>query len=92
MSNLILLPFYFLKIAVYYNDMKAGIAYSDNQNSDLIEIRSELEQKRRGFHLLTELSVSLRQSSGSESVFAPAARRINAALNMQRTVVLEKDG
>jgi signal transduction histidine kinase/BarA-like signal transduction histidine kinase len=53
-----------------------------------IAIRHELEQKRRGFSLLAELAVSLRQSAGYESVFVPAARRINAALNMQRTAVL----
>ncbi|MDR2528125.1 MAG: response regulator [Synergistaceae bacterium] len=59
-----------------------------------IAIRHELEQKRRGFALLAELSVSLRRRAGrdSASVFASAARRINAALNMQRTVVLTPDG
>ena len=57
-----------------------------------IAIRHELEQKRRGFALLAELSVSLRRRPGHESVFEsvfiPAARRLNAALNMQRTAVL----
>ncbi|MDR2861800.1 MAG: response regulator [Syntrophobacterales bacterium] len=57
-----------------------------------IAIRYELEQKRRGFSLLAELAVSLRQSASYESVFIPAARRINAALNMQRTIVLVPDG
>ena len=57
-----------------------------------VAIRLELEQKRRGFSLLAELSVSLRQSAGYENVFIPAARRINAALNMQRTIVLVPDG
>ena len=59
-----------------------------------IAIRHELEQKRRGFALLAELSVSLRRRAGRESasVFASAARRINAALNMQRTAVLTPDG
>ncbi|MDR2522345.1 MAG: response regulator [Synergistaceae bacterium] len=60
-----------------------------------IAIRHELEQKRRGFALLAELSVSLRRRSGHESifesVFIPAARRLNAALNMQRTAVLTLD-
>ena len=60
-------------------------------DSNSITIRHELEQKRRGFSLLAELSVSLRHSSGSESVFVPTARRINATLNMQRTVVLVPD-
>jgi len=57
-----------------------------------IDIRYELEQKRRGFSLLSELTVSLRQNAGYESVFVPAAKRINATLNMQRTVVLVRDG
>ncbi|MCL2517778.1 MAG: response regulator [Oscillospiraceae bacterium] len=57
-----------------------------------ISIRYELEQKRRGFSLLSELSVSLRQNSGYENIFIPASRRINAALNMQRTAVLVHDG
>ena len=56
-----------------------------------IVIRGELEQKRRGFSLLSELSVSLRQGAGYENVFILTARRINAALNMQRTVVLVRD-
>jgi signal transduction histidine kinase/ActR/RegA family two-component response regulator len=53
-----------------------------------IAIRHELEQKRRGFALLAELAVSLRGNFSYESVFVPVARRINAALNMQRTAVL----
>ena len=57
-------------------------------DSDSILIRHELEQKRRGFALLAELTVSLRQKAGYEDVFLPVAKRINAALNMQRTVVL----
>ena len=56
-----------------------------------VAIRGELEQKRRGFRLLAELSVSLRHDTGYESVFIPVAKRINAALNMQRTIVLARD-
>ena len=55
-----------------------------------IAIRCELEQKRRGFSLLSELSVLLRQGVSYNNVFIPVAKRINAALNMQRTVVLMK--
>ncbi len=57
-----------------------------------IAIRHELEHKRRGFSLLAELSVSLRGGEDTQDVFWPAARRINAALNMQRTLVLFPDG
>ena len=57
-----------------------------------IAIRHELEQKRRGFSLLAELSVSLRQDASYENVFVPVTKRINAALNMQRTAVLVHDG
>ncbi|GHU06602.1 hypothetical protein FACS1894158_13530 [Betaproteobacteria bacterium] len=53
-----------------------------------IAIRHELEQKRRGFSLLAELSVSLRQTAGYEGLLETVARRINGALNMQKTVVL----
>ena len=53
-------------------------------------VRIELEQKRRGFALLAELAVSLRQNASYENAFIPVARRVNAALNMQRSVVLEK--
>jgi signal transduction histidine kinase/ActR/RegA family two-component response regulator len=53
-----------------------------------IAIRHELEQKRRGFVLLAELAVSLRERSSYENVFVSVARRINGALNMQRTAVL----
>ena len=57
-----------------------------------VAIRLELEQKRRGFRLLAELTTSLRQNAaGYESVLIPIAKRISAALNMQRTIVLEKD-
>jgi len=57
-------------------------------DAQLISIRHELEQKRRGFKLLSELTVSLRQIHKEENIFIPVAKRINAALNMQRTVVL----
>ncbi|GHU34267.1 hypothetical protein AGMMS50256_27650 [Betaproteobacteria bacterium] len=53
-----------------------------------ITIRHELEQKRRGFSLLAELSVSLRQTAGYEGLLETVARRINGALNMQKTIVL----
>lgn len=53
-----------------------------------IAIRHELEQKRRGFSLLSELSVSLRSGDNYDSVFVTVAKRLNAILNMQRTVML----
>lgn len=53
-----------------------------------IAIRHELEHKRRGFSLLAELSVSLRQGTATEDIFMLATQRINAALNMQKTAVL----
>ncbi len=54
-------------------------------------IRLELEQKRRSFALLAELAVSLLQSADEENMFITVAKRINAALNMQRTVVLKRN-
>lgn len=60
-------------------------------DSKSIAIRHELEQKRRGFSLLAELSVSLREGSADEEVFLPVTKRINSALNMQKTIVLFPD-
>ncbi len=57
-----------------------------------IALRHELEQKRRGFRLMSGLSEALRHDSSYESVFVSVSRRINAALNMQRTVVLIPEG
>jgi len=56
-------------------------------DTQTIAIRHELEQKRRGFALLAELAVSLQQGS-DESVFFLTTKRLNATLNMQKTVVL----
>jgi diguanylate cyclase (GGDEF)-like protein len=53
-----------------------------------ILVRHELEQKRRGFALLAELSVSLRQVKDPERILEMVVQRINAALNMQKTAVL----
>ncbi len=59
-----------------------------------IEIRHELEQKRRGFSLMAELAVTLGQEADYRTLFVSVARRINATLNMQRTAILtpEEDG
>ncbi|MDR0441241.1 MAG: GGDEF domain-containing protein, partial [Candidatus Accumulibacter sp.] len=57
-----------------------------------IAIRHELEQKRRGFSLLAELAVSLRHASEYEIIMQTAARRINSALNMQKTAILTPTG
>ena len=54
-------------------------------------IRHELEQKRRGFGLMAELAVTLGQDGDYGSVFVSVSKRINAALNMQRTAVLVPD-
>ena len=54
-------------------------------------IRLELENKRRGFALLAELAATLQQNIGDINVFIHIAKRINAALNMQRTVILKKN-
>ena len=55
-------------------------------------LRHELELKRRGFQLLASLAVSLRQTDNYEDVFVTVAQRINASLNMQKTIVLLADG
>lgn len=60
-------------------------------DSQSIAIRHELEQKRRGFSLLAEFSVSLCGGDSGEDVFFPVTQRINSALNMQKTAVLFPD-
>jgi diguanylate cyclase (GGDEF) domain len=60
-------------------------------DSQSIAIRHELEQKRRGFSLMADLAVALEQESDYENVFVSVSRRINAALNMQRTAILVSD-
>ncbi len=57
-----------------------------------IAIRHELEQKRRGFSLMADLAIILEQDANYEGVFDSTSRRINAALNMQRTAVLVPEG
>jgi len=58
---------------------------SDNQS---VAIRQELRQKRQGFSLMAELAVGLWQDLDNDAFFASVSRRLNHALNMQRTVVL----
>lgn len=75
--------------------VEQNIAKVFQLDTQSIQIRHELEQKRRGFALLAELSVILRNAVGYQGIFEPVAQRINAALNMQKTVVLtpaEKEG
>ena len=60
-------------------------------DSQSVAIRHELEQKRRGFSLMADLAVALEQDTDYENVFVSVSRRINAALNMQRTAVLVPD-
>lgn len=60
-------------------------------DAQTIAIRHELEQKRRGFSLLAELAISIQQSFSYEEIIRTVTRRINAALNMQKTVLLSVD-
>ena len=53
-----------------------------------IVTRYELERKRRGFRLMSDLMTLLLEHSDTQNVITSAAQRINATLNMQRTVVL----
>ena len=59
-------------------------------DTQTIRTRYELEQKRRGFELLASLAVSLRNKTDYAEMFAVVAQRINAALNMQKTLVLSE--
>ncbi|MDR1920540.1 MAG: GGDEF domain-containing protein [Candidatus Adiutrix sp.] len=53
-----------------------------------IAIRHELEQKRRGFRLMADLAVAIGRELDYDDVFTSVSRRLNAALDMQRTAVL----
>lgn len=53
-----------------------------------IAIRHELEQRRRGFHLISDLMLLIRERDNREETIANIARRINATLSMQKTIVL----
>ncbi len=61
-------------------------------DTHLKKLSFELELKRRGFSLLSELAVSLRKNENHTEIFSSVTRRINAALNMQRTLVLVPSG
>ena len=67
-----------------------SIARKLSTDLQAVAIRHELEQKRRGFKLMAELA-SLDQNTDYETLFVSISRRINAALNMQRTAVLIPD-
>ena len=58
-------------------------------DAESVAIRHELEQKRRGFKLMAELTGSQARHGDPESLFVSISRRLNAALGMQRTVVLK---
>ncbi|MDR2869338.1 MAG: GGDEF domain-containing protein [Deferribacteraceae bacterium] len=74
---------YFKKLA------ESSIAKILSLDAQTMAMHSELEQKRRGFSLMAELAVAMNQDDTDyEDVFCFVSRRINAALNMQRTVVL----
>ncbi|GHV50825.1 hypothetical protein FACS1894216_03700 [Synergistales bacterium] len=61
-------------------------------NTHNSEIRYELEHKRRGFALISDLASNLWLGGGSRQVFDTVAGKTNAALNMQRTAILTPNG
>ena len=56
-----------------------------------VSLRYDREIKQRGFHLIAELAVSLRQTTDYSDAFTMAVQRINAALYMQKTAVFLAD-
>lgn len=52
-----------------------------------IVTRYELERKRRGFRLMSDLMGLLLEQGAAQEVITSAAQRINATLDMQRTAV-----
>ncbi len=62
-------------------------------DTQAITLRFELELMRRGFKLIAELNEYLRNSAGDYvDALVEVARRMNAALNMQKTLVLLSNG
>lgn len=79
--------------AAYYrgrtNSLAAALLQTDARLSSQ---RHELEQKRSGFALLARLTESLNSVDANEQeIFRRASAEINAALGMQRTLVLAPD-
>ncbi|MDR2507313.1 MAG: sensor domain-containing diguanylate cyclase [Candidatus Accumulibacter sp.] len=61
-------------------------------DTQMIAIRHELEQKRRGFRLMSELAFTMmNRETDHENDFIVVCRHINVILNMQRTVLLVPD-
>ena len=56
-----------------------------------VTLRYEREIKQRGFQLIAELAVSLRQTKNYGEVFTLTVQRMNAALYMQKTAVFLSD-
>lgn len=76
----------------YFRERHAELAASLVQtDATASALRHELEQKRRGFSLLTKLSTAL-GSSGEAKIFRTVSQQINPTLNMQRTAVLTPAG
>ncbi|MDR1535023.1 MAG: sensor domain-containing diguanylate cyclase [Planctomycetota bacterium] len=67
----------------------ARILSSDLQNKRL---NFELEQKRHGFSLMSELALAMMNDIDQKSLFSSISRRINSTLNMERTAILVPDG
>ena len=57
-------------------------------DTSCIVLRHELEHKRRSFRLMADLAATMRHSGDYMEIFVSVVRRLNAVLNMQRSVVL----
>ena len=79
-----------LPVAIKLSEQNAARVLELDTKS--IALRHELEQKRRGFSLLAELTILLRHTDDYTNVFLSVAKRINAALNMQKTIMLVPSG
>ncbi|MDR1044852.1 MAG: response regulator [Candidatus Adiutrix sp.] len=60
-------------------------------DTQTLVIRHELEQKRRGFHLMAELAMAIGPGTDDASLMAAVGSRLNSALNMQRTAILQPE-
>ena len=80
-----------LKAALHLELSERNLAKILSLDTLAIALRYELELKRRGFQLLSELTLSLRWKKNDTSPFAWVAERINATLNMRKTLILMAD-
>ncbi len=71
--------------------VERNTAKTRNLNAQLMAVQQEMEQKRRCFSLIVELTAILGCERDYKKALAAVASRVNTMLGMQRTVILWQD-